>query len=69
AGGLGDLTRAAGWLDDSKISVDDLGLARPSLDDVFLALTGHRAEDDEKDTDTTESGLATSGTGTEEKSR
>ena len=24
------------------------GLARPSLDDVFLALTGHRAEDDEK---------------------
>jgi len=29
----------------SKIEIDDLGLKRPSLDDVFLALTGHRAED------------------------
>ena len=38
--GLADLTRVAGRLDDSNIAVDDLGLARPSLDDVFLALTG-----------------------------
>jgi ABC-2 type transport system ATP-binding protein len=28
----------------SGIEVDDLGLKRPSLDDVFLHLTGHRAE-------------------------
>ena len=29
---------------DHGIAVDDLGLKRPSLDDVFLHLTGHRAE-------------------------
>ncbi|MFZ2239205.1 MAG: ATP-binding cassette domain-containing protein [Gordonia amarae] len=68
AGGLGDLTRVAGWLDESNIAVDDLGLARPSLDDVFLALTGHRAED-ENNTDTNESELAASGSGSGEKSR
>jgi ABC-2 type transport system ATP-binding protein len=41
------MTRVAGWLQDSRIEVDDIGLSRPSLDDVFLSLTGHRAEDDE----------------------
>lgn len=45
ADGLGDLTRVVAWFDESGIAVDDLGLARPSLDDVFLSLTGHRAED------------------------
>ncbi|QKT08768.1 ATP-binding cassette domain-containing protein [Gordonia sp. X0973] len=49
ADGLRDLTTAAGWLDESGISVDDLGLARPSLDDVFLSLTGHRTESDDTD--------------------
>ena len=29
--------------------VDDLGLKRPSLDDVFLHLTGHRAEAEVRD--------------------
>jgi ABC-2 type transport system ATP-binding protein len=47
AEGIADLTRVAGWLQDSRIEVDDIGLSRPSLDDVFLSLTGHRAEDDE----------------------
>lgn len=42
--GLADMTRVAGWLRDSEINVDDIGLSRPSLDDVFLQLTGHRAE-------------------------
>ena len=46
ADGLADMTRVAGWLRDSAIDVDDIGLSRPSLDDVFLSLTGHRAEDD-----------------------
>ena len=46
ADGLADLTRVVGWFDESGIAVDDLGLARPSLDDVFLSLTGHRAEDE-----------------------
>ncbi len=42
--GLDDMIRVAGWLRDSGIEVDDIGLTRPSLDDVFLALTGHRTE-------------------------
>ena len=29
----------------SGIGIDDLGLKRPNLDDVFLRLTGHRAEE------------------------
>lgn len=45
ANGLHDLNRVAAWFDESGIAIDDLGLARPSLDDVFLSLTGHRAED------------------------
>ncbi|MEX5717947.1 ATP-binding cassette domain-containing protein [Geodermatophilus maliterrae] len=46
AGGLGDMTRIAAVFERSGIELDDLGLARPSLDDVFLHLTGHRAESD-----------------------
>jgi ABC-2 type transport system ATP-binding protein len=45
ADGLEDMTRVAGWLQDSNIEVDDIGLSRPSLDDAFLALTGHRTEE------------------------
>ena len=47
AEGIADLTRVAGWLQDARIEVDDIGLSRPSLDDVFLSLTGHRAENEE----------------------
>ena len=46
--GLDGMIRVAGWLRDSGIEVDDIGLTRPSLDDVFLALTGHRTEDAEE---------------------
>lgn len=46
ADGLTDMVRVAGWLRDSEIDVDDIGLSRPSLDDVFLSLTGHRTEDE-----------------------
>jgi len=38
---VGEAVRSSG------IAIDDLGLQRPSLDDVFLTLTGHRAESDE----------------------
>ncbi|MCV7150041.1 ATP-binding cassette domain-containing protein [Mycolicibacterium pyrenivorans] len=48
AEGLGDMIDVAGWLRDSGIGVDDIGLSRPSLDDVFLTLTGHRTEDTEE---------------------
>jgi ABC-2 type transport system ATP-binding protein len=45
AAGLDDMTRIAAVFADSEIEIDDLGLKRPSLDDVFLHLTGHRAEE------------------------
>jgi hypothetical protein len=36
-----DLARIAGVVDASGISVDEVALRRPTLDDAFLALTGH----------------------------
>lgn len=45
---IAELTRVANWLQDNAIEVDDIGLSRPSLDDVFLSLTGHRAENAEE---------------------
>jgi ABC-2 type transport system ATP-binding protein len=44
AGGLTDMLAIGKAVSDSGIPIDDLGLQRPSLDDVFLHLTGHRAE-------------------------
>ncbi|GGZ45443.1 daunorubicin resistance protein DrrA family ABC transporter ATP-binding protein [Streptomyces inusitatus] len=38
------LTEVARTLQDEGIGVEDIGLRRPSLDDVFLRLTGHRTE-------------------------
>jgi ABC-2 type transport system ATP-binding protein len=51
------MTRIAAVFETSGIELDDLGLARPSLDDVFLHLTGHRAETDAA-TETTPEGAA-----------
>ena len=42
-GEAGDLARVAGIVDASGISVDEIALRRPTLDDAFLALTGHPA--------------------------
>lgn len=33
-------------LDEAGVAVEDIGLHRPSLDDVFVALTGHAAQED-----------------------
>ena len=46
------LGQAVRRLDDAGIAVDDLSMRRPSLDEVFLAVTGHAADD--LDDDTTE---------------
>jgi ABC-2 type transport system ATP-binding protein len=48
-GGRGSeaLIEAVRALDAAGIETRDLALRRPSLDDVFLALTGHAAEDEE----------------------
>jgi ABC-2 type transport system ATP-binding protein len=32
-------------LAEADIDIDDVGLHRPTLDDVFLSLTGHVAEE------------------------
>jgi ABC-2 type transport system ATP-binding protein len=32
-------------LSEASVGVDDLALRRPTLDDVFLTLTGHAAEE------------------------
>ncbi len=40
-GGADVLIAAGRALDDNGISVKDLGIRHPSLDDVFLSLTGH----------------------------
>jgi len=42
------LTDVARTLQDEGVKVEDIGLRRPSLDDVFLRLTGHRAKKDEE---------------------
>jgi len=43
------LGQVARRLDDEGIQMDELALRRPSLDEVFLAITGHVTEDGEID--------------------
>jgi ABC-2 type transport system ATP-binding protein len=43
-GGAAVLADALRRLDAQGVPVDDVGLRRPTLDDVFLSLTGHTAE-------------------------
>lgn len=45
SGGAPVLTAALRELDAAGVAVQDVGLRRPTLDDVFLSLTGHHAED------------------------
>ncbi len=47
SGGASTLTQALRLLDGNAIEVRDVMLRRPTLDDVFLTLTGHIAEDAE----------------------
>jgi ABC-2 type transport system ATP-binding protein len=41
----GSIVEAVRRLSEAGIGVDDLALRRPTLDDVFLSLTGHAAEE------------------------
>jgi ABC-2 type transport system ATP-binding protein len=47
-GGAPVLVEALRRLDGEQVVVSDVGLRRPTLDDVFLSLTGHAAEDDDQ---------------------
>jgi daunorubicin resistance ABC transporter ATP-binding subunit len=40
---VADLARVAAIVDQTRAAVDELALRRPTLDDAFLALTGHPA--------------------------
>jgi ABC-2 type transport system ATP-binding protein len=44
-GGAGRLINVVRQLDDAGITIDDIALRRPTLDDVFLSLTGHQAQE------------------------
>ncbi len=46
-GEAADLALVASAVRDSRIPVDELALRRPTLDDAFLALTGHTASESE----------------------
>jgi ABC-2 type transport system ATP-binding protein len=43
----GAIAMAVRRLDEQGIGIEDIALRRPTLDDVFLELTGHAAEDEE----------------------
>ena len=45
----GIVPHAVRRLDDVGIDVEDVGVRQSTLDDVFFALTGHRAEDEDAD--------------------
>ena len=47
-GGAGRLVQVVRDLDEAGIGIDDIGLRRPTLDDVFLSLTGHASEDEKE---------------------
>jgi ABC-2 type transport system ATP-binding protein len=42
----GVIAEAVRRLDDADVGIDDISIRRPTLDDVFIALTGHAAEDE-----------------------
>ena len=44
----GVIAAAVRRLDTVDVGIDDIALRRPTLDDVFLALTGHTAEESEQ---------------------
>jgi ABC-2 type transport system ATP-binding protein len=48
-GGSSALVRVIRDLDSASIEIDDIGLRRPTLDDVFLSLTGRVAEEETAD--------------------
>jgi ABC-2 type transport system ATP-binding protein len=45
----GAIADAIRRLDDAGVVVEDVAVRRPTLDDVFISLTGHTAEQDEQD--------------------
>ena len=44
----GVIAEAVRRLDEADVGIDDIAVQRPTLDDVFMALTGHAAEEEEE---------------------
>jgi ABC-2 type transport system ATP-binding protein len=44
----GVIAEAVRRLDDADVGIEDIALRRPTLDDVFVALTGHAAEEEQR---------------------
>jgi ABC-2 type transport system ATP-binding protein len=44
----GTIAHAVQRLNDASVGIDDISMRRPTLDDVFLKLTGHAAEEAEE---------------------
>jgi ABC-2 type transport system ATP-binding protein len=44
----GTIAAAVQRLNDAGVGIDDIAMRRPTLDDVFLTLTGHAAEEDDE---------------------
>jgi ABC-2 type transport system ATP-binding protein len=42
----GVIAEAVRRLDDAGVAIDDIAMRRPTLDDVFISLTGHAAEEE-----------------------
>ena len=45
----GLIVEAVRRLDEAGVGIEDISLVRPTLDDVFLALTGHAAEEEQEE--------------------
>jgi ABC-2 type transport system ATP-binding protein len=60
-GGSVALVEGVRCLDAASVRVSDIGLRRPTLDDVFLTLTGHAAEENDKDDEDQDTGRRPAG--------
>jgi ABC-2 type transport system ATP-binding protein len=45
----GDIAEAVRRLDAARVGIADIAVRRPTLDDVFISLTGHAAEEPEEE--------------------
>ncbi|MFE4170866.1 ATP-binding cassette domain-containing protein [Streptomyces sp. NPDC056909] len=61
-GGAKLLAEVIRELDTRGVEIDDIGLRRPTLDDVFISLTGHAAEDAVTDGEENPGTVGTAGT-------
>jgi ABC-2 type transport system ATP-binding protein len=49
SGRTGAIAEAVRRLDQARVGIQDIGTRRPTLDDVFIVLTGHAAEPESED--------------------